>query len=461
MFKYNSGLHQASTTPRTRKTRVEMNEVIAPLQHVLAQRQFENFLNAMAVYAIQRAYDKEAQGLLTGSSTLDALCCQAAEAIERDDPMPAATAGTDDFTLYIATELYWGKGGHTPLLMDLIKVDRSARRELVLTNINGGPKTSEFKQQLSQALGPSVKAHYLEAESLLEKILILRAYIRAQRPRRIILMTHQHDVVSYCGLTGGSARQIIKVLHADTFSLGLNIPWYMLVTLNAISAQDIANDTGRGVHLWPIAAEDQGMRPWREWEAGGPLKTCSHGTQRKFDGQAGLTYADVVAQRLQLLPGEHVHIGDLNEEMLHQIRATIARAGLAAERFSHVGSVPSLWRYLKASDIQLCISSFPVCGPRGLVETKGCGLPVLMYENREHPVRSSLIHAYPGCLHWSTEQELVAAYRALTPAVLREQALLARADYERNHSMEALGTKARIPDNYVAPKVCRPAGTLT
>ena len=35
--------------------------------------------------------------------------------------------------------------------------------------------------------------------------------------------------------------------------------------------------------------------------------------------------------------------------------------------------------------------------------------------------------------------------------VISQQAALSRADYENNHSMSALGEKAVIPDNYIAP----------
>lgn len=429
-----------------------MTETVLGLRAALEQHQFEDFLVQLAVVAGKRAYAKDGQGLLTGDAHWDALCSRAATQIEAVHPETRSLQTWDkDLTLYIATDLYWGKGGHTPLLMDLIKVDRSARRELILTHVTGLPTGDDFKQKLAQALGPQVPAHQLVADTLLQKILILRAYIKAKRPRRIVLMTHQYDVVTYCGLTGTSAQQIIKILHADTFTLGMNIPWYVPVSPNALGARRIANMMGRAVFVWPIAAEDQGARPWLEWQPGGPLTTCSHGTERKFEGRIGLSYGDVVALRMQMLPGRHVHIGDLSEEGLAAIQKQIVDAGQSLDRFVHVKAVPSLWQYLKHSDIQLCISSFPVAGPRGLVETKGCGLPVLVFEDQEYPIRSSQYYAYEGCLRWSTRAELIDAYKQLTPALLRQQAALSRADYENNHSMSALGEKAVIPDNYIAP----------
>lgn len=430
----------------------DLNTFLPALQKALDEQQFESVLQALAVDAVSRAGVAADQGNLTGIAVLDQMCARAATAIalaygdaQSDIPVDKG------LTIYIATDLYWGHGGHTPLLMDLIKVDKSPRRELLLTVIGGGAKNSEFANQLTQALPDGVGVQQITADTLLQKVLILRSYLRAKRPGRIILITHQYDTVVYCGLTADCAPQIINIHHADTFTLGLHIPWYILVGTNFFFTQMVANAIGRGMFYWPIAAEDQGARPWSEWQVGQPLHTCSHGASRKFEGSNGLDYEDIVTMRLQMWPGDHYHIGDLGAHRLETLAARLAAAGLDASRFIYVGPVPSLWRYLKQSPVHLCISSFPVCGPKGLVETKGCGIPVLMYEDTQHPTRSSLHFSYANCLHWRDVGELRAALQGLTPDSLRLQAQLSRAGYEKMHSMQRLGECATIPETYVAP----------
>jgi hypothetical protein len=447
----------ASTEPHLReKPMQDLNTFLPALQKALAEQQFEAVLQALAVDAVSRSGNAANQGNLTGIAVLDDLCAQAATAIARAHPDARASTPVDkDLTIYIATDLYWGHGGHTPLLMDLIKVDKSPRKELLLSVIGGGAKNAEFAHQLTQALPDGVGVQQLTADTLLQKVLILRSYLRSKRPGRIILVTHQYDTVVYCGLTADCAPQIINIHHADTFTLGLHIPWYILVGTNLFFTQAVANAIGRGMFYWPIAAEDQGVRPWNDWLAGEPLHTCSHGASRKFEGRNGLDYEDIVTMRLQMLPGDHYHIGDLSAQRLATLAERLGEAGLDTRRFIYVGPVPSLWRYLKQSSVHLCISSFPVCGPKGLVETKGCGIPVLMYEDTQHPARSALQFCYADCLHWRDAEELRAALQGLTPEALRLQAQLSRADYEKMHSMQRLGECATIPETYVAPVAYR------
>ncbi len=422
------------------------------LQKALDEQQFEAVLNALAVDAIARSGDAADQGNLTGNAALDAVCAKAAAAIAMAYPSATPAEPVDKgLTLYIATDLYWGHGGHTPLLLDLIHVDRSERKELLLTLIGGGAQTPDFFHKLRQALPENVPVHPLQAATLLEKVLILRSYIQKRKPHRIILVTHQYDTVVYCALTADCAPQIINVHHADTFTLGLHIPWYVLIGLNYFSAQTVSKATGRGMFYWPLAAQDFGVRPWREWLAGEALHTCSHGSARKFDGKHGIDYEEILVVRLSMLPGDHYHIGDLSEERLLAIARRISDSGLDAKRFIYVGLVSSLWQYLKSSAIQLCISSFPVCGPKGIVETKGCGIPVLIFEDTENPVRSSSHYCYEQCLRWRTAEDLRSVFRSLTPDILRSQAKMARADYDRRHSMKSLGESAIIPDNFIIP----------
>jgi len=434
----------------------DLNTLVPALQQALDAQQFDAVLQALAVDAVGRAGNAANQGNLTGIAVLDELCAKTAAAIAQAYPdTRPATPVDKDMTIYIATDLYWGHGGHTPLLMDLIKVDRSPRKEFLLTVIGGGAKNGEFAQKLTQALPEGVGVQQLTADTLLQKVLILRSYLRVKRPGRIILVTHQYDTVVYCGLTADCAPQIINIHHADTFTLGLHIPWYILVGTNFFFTQAVATAIGRGMFYWPIAAEDQGARPWQEWLPGQPLHTCSHGASRKFEGHNDLDYEDVVALRLQWQPGDHYHIGDLSPERRASLVQRLEAAGLDASRFIYVGPVPSLWAYLKQSPVQLCLSSFPVCGPKGLVETKGCGIPILMYEDTQHPARSALQFSYADCLHWRNADELRAALQGLTPQGLQRQALLSRVDYDRKHSMQRLAECATIPETYVAPFASR------
>ncbi|QDL54437.1 hypothetical protein [Rhodoferax aquaticus] len=430
-----------------------MSDILRSLASSLSEKRYEAFLNALCVNSLERAYDPSGQGILNGSSELDNFCCQAAEAIAADFPHGYSEAGgQQDLTIYIATDLFFGRGGHTPLLLDLIKVDCSTQRELILTKTGCLPNSSSFSAQLYEALPSNVKASELQAETLLQKILILREYIHSKNPRRLILVTHQHDVVAYCAVTRRSAAQILYIHHADTLTLGLYIPWYTVVGTNEFGVKAVVNMTGRPMFCWPVASYDHGARPWLEWDQYQGLNTCSHGTPRKFESDGDFDYGDIVAKRLQMLSGTHFHIGELCSERRQKIEDKLAMAGVNPSRFVYVGSVPILWKYLKKSNIQLCISSYPICSPRGLVETKGCAIPILIFEDTKNPTRSSVAYGYPGCLTWRNIDELDYFFENLTPNILEEQSKIARASFELKHSLRSLEMHANLSSSYIVPE---------
>ena len=427
-------------------------ENLTELQGMLQASMYDDFLGQLCSLACQLSYSRQGQGIQSSSREADNLCGLAARKIGNEFGADADLNGdTQDVSVYIATELYLGRGGHTPLLFDLINADDSSRHELIITDIGGSANSRGNVEAILQHYKSRANTSILIASSFLQKILILRSHLAKLRPRKIVLMTHQYDVVAYCGLTPELADQLIWVHHADTFSLGIHIPWYTHVDLHIFAARKCACARGAGVFYWPLVSEDKGARARLAWKNDDPLVRCSHGTERKFEGDGILTYEMVVAKRLKLISGTHLHIGDLSDLRRDKIFAELRRSGIDPERFVYIGRVLSLWEYLRSSRIHLCISSHPVCGPRALVETKGCGIPILMFNDRANPSRSSVEFAYKDCLLWEDERSLDQVLSQLSPEILEAQSQLARHDFECRNSIEQLKRQMEIPAFFVSP----------
>jgi hypothetical protein len=418
------------------------------ISQALCLSEWERFLSLLGNYALELSRQKETQGIPCASRELDKLCELGSLALEKQYPVNRMSEQQCSGVVYLATEFYWGHGGHTPLLFDLIEVEQCPEKELIVTDIWGSLRSGIGQKELLAACSGRINVKMLQGASLIEKTLILRNYLSARRPEKVVLITHQYDVVAYCAVTPSLAERIIWIHHADTFSLGMHIPWYVHVDFNRWAASECAETIGGGVFYWPLVCPDQGLQAKLRGKS--DLITCSHGTERKFAGiEQGNRYEDVVCQRLIHREGGHIHVGELSSNRESEIRRSLSDHGLDDTRFITVGKVGSLWEFLRDSKIDLCIASFPVCSPRGLIETKGCGVPILIYEDTINPSRSSRGHAYEDCLSWSSIGEFTAILKGLSGSDLLRQRELARADYENKHTLEALRKACMIPSTFV------------
>ncbi len=114
--------------------------------------------------------------------------------------------------------------------------------------------------------------------------------------------------------------------------------------------------------------------------------------------------------------------------------------------------MPSLWNYLATQPIDVCISSFPIQGFKGLVETMGAGLPILMQESTLTRIHSSPDMVYEDALKWRHPDDFMAALRSLDPASLAVHSRAARRHYERwHHPRELAHTLASAAQHLEPP----------
>jgi len=175
------------------------------------------------------------------------------------------------------------------------------------------------------------------------------------------------------------------------------------------------------------------------------LVTCSHGSPIKFLSLGRYGYFEVMQRRLADVPGRHRHVGGLPDSSVSAFRLSLERADIDPARFEHVQPVPSLWTWLRDSDVDVVITSFPVQGGRGLVETLGAGLPILSYLGALTKLHASLDGLHADVLRWTTPDEMMAVLKGLTIDQLRHQALASRAHYENWHHPRELAYAVNNP----------------
>lgn len=407
-------------------------ELVKRLEVLQGAGDWPSMLLEISNLVIGMVNDPRAKGLVFGSEEIDRYCLAAGAMAAQQLNLKPVVEHHGHLAVHVATELYEGQGGHSLALKDVIRARPDLTHVVLVTNLHDRPLPLD---KFARDLTASVQVIGAPPLPLPHKLQWLQMQLAALKPGLLTLFNHHYDVAAVGAAQPGVAREIAYFHHADhDMALGVFLPHALHVDCTNLSHHKCQHYLG--VHhpvYWPLVSPDHGVRTGHGFMADGAPLTCSHGSAGKFMSPGRFDYFDVMERRLAEVGGSHLHIGMLPDAVVQGFRARLESAGVDPARFRHQPPVPGLWAFLRDSAIDLCISSFPIQGAKGLVETQGAGLPVLMNESGLSKHHSTRELVYEEALWWRTPDELIAALQSLTPDLLAAQALAARGFYERWH----------------------------
>ena len=389
--------------------------------------------------------DPRARGVVFGSAEMDRFCLAAGAMSSRQLGLSTPTAYNDQLAVHVATELYDQQGGHTLALKDVIRARPDLTHVVLVTNLHDRPLQLE---RFNRDMEKPAQVLLAPALSLPDKLRWLQMQLAALKPGSLTLFSHHYDVAAIGAAQPGVARETAYFHHADhDMALGVFLPHALHVDCTNLSHHQCRHHLGVSAQqaYWPLVSPDQGERLGHAFMADGQLLTCAHGSANKFLAPGRYGYFDVLLRRLTEVGGEHIHLGTLPREELDGFRERLVGAGVDPARFRHQTPVPSLWAWLRDSRIDLCISSFPVQGAKGLVETQGAGLPVLIQQSSLARLHSTRDLVYGEALWWETPDDFIRVLQGLTPELLAEQASASRRFYDEWHHPRELAYALNNP----------------
>ena len=374
-----------------------------------------------------------------GSRELDELCLQIG-AIEAPT-VPLERSGR---TTFLVTSLAM-IGGHTRLLLDLVRALESEEEVLVLaTDI----LEEGFDPGLDRLLS-EVNAKYVAAPKadLFDKLQWLQQQFADLRPSRTFTLLHPFDSVSIAAVQPGLPGELTFIHNFDhNLALGVHLSHARHVDLHAkglFDCRDIEGLTGNV--YWPLVVEDPGRPPERQFMLTGTPTTCCAGGLEKFDRffidgvQPHLNeYLTCLPRMMAAGGGRHVHVGPLPDAFLSEIRQALTKASVPPERFEHRPFVADLARMFFDDDIDVYVGSFPIGGGRATLEAEAAGMPLIIHDNYQSAFLSVVDEIYPEAMIWRTVEELANFIAQLTPQLLSHHSKLARRHYERSHHPDLL-----------------------
>lgn len=381
------------------------------------------------------------------SRRLDDLCLRLGRAMLGEEELRAradrqANAGT---FFYLVSALMHIMGGHTQALRDVIRARPGFRHVVLITNpMNEPGMNDEECARIFQEFGGRVEVHVAPVIEYCDKQAWLLERLGQEKPERLYLFNHHFDALAVGFAQPELAGKVYFFHHGDHgLCLGVHMPHAVHVDCSEASFEQcrhrfgVANNT-----LWPLSALDRGALPESHtFMKNGELLTASHGSGNKFERlepNIPYSYADVVIARLSAANGRHFHLGVLSDAMRAEIESKAREAGLDLSRVVLFGHVPSLWDWLLEHQVDLCINSFPTQGFKGMVETMGAGIPMMVYRSPLSRFHSTPEFAYQGAFHWETLDELKAHVHACDSELLKRHGRRSRFCYTQYHRPEVL-----------------------
>ncbi|MFX1695339.1 hypothetical protein [Paraburkholderia sp. A1RO-1] len=382
--------------------------------------------------------DRRSLAKVFAEPALDNFCLQIGDAVAREMHIAreCKAAHQQADCVIVATQLYRA-GGHTAVIEDLLNAGRfGARPHLILTNAF----SLADRSIVGERFGESVTGEIAPDGSMASKLQWLLQRLDALRARTLILMNHHQDPVAIAAAQPYLADKTVFYHHGDhQLCLGVTLQHAMHVDPHPMGFCNCRDAIGiaRPVY-WPLIATDRGKRADQPFMPHGTLRTCSSGSQNKFDVPYKFPYFDVLPRVMKATGGSHVHIGPLSTELLGTIHAGLEANDVPSERFIHVPWVRSVWKALQSYDVDLYLASFPLGGGKVAIEAMGAGIPIAGHDSYISRFLGGCDMFYREAFTWSRPEELIDYLGTITPGKLATESRLARENYERFHTQQAL-----------------------
>jgi hypothetical protein len=376
-----------------------------------------------------------AWGTVFSSPDLDLLCMD----LGRFLPSWPVRPIDPDRAVFLVTALY-PLGGHTRVLMDLIRADPGRKVTVLMTNMYHQLAPEEINGLLANL---KCEIELAPAGNLAGTLAWLQRRLAELSPARTYILQHQFDSVIVAASQPETVGRLFYYHNCDVnLALGVHIPHAVHVDFNSKLFHHCRCAKGvTGNVYWPLVADVGQHRCNRPFLASGRLTTATSGGLPKFDMSFLREQTPYLYSYLSVLPlilratgGTHIHIGPLMPDMLVELRDRLERAGITPDCFVHIPWVQDVAAELVEREVDLYIGSFPLGGGRATVEVMGAGMPLLLHANYASVFFTDVGEVYPGVMVWRHPEEITEILSNLTACELAAHGRRAREHYEAHHT---------------------------
>ncbi len=396
----------------------------------------DDALRSVAQLVSQVMERESSWGSVFSSPELDAVC----QELGQMSPTVAKKAVDEEQTVFLVTAVA-GLGGHTRVLMDLANADPGKKITVLVSNVMHR-LTERSVREVLRKLDPSVQVELAPDNEMDATLKWLQDRLRLLQPARTYILQHHFDSTIVAAVQPELVDKLFYYHNCDhNLALGVHIPHAIHVDFNGKGYHHCRNVEGVENNIyWPLVADVTESRACAQFMTSGKIVTATSGGLPKFDTSYLMEQVPYRYNYVSLLPlimkasgGDHHHIGPLPDYVLAAIQEQLKSNGIGVERFIHTPWVENVASELIRRNVDLYVGSFPLGGGRAAVEIMGAGIPLLIHENYASAFFTDVAEVYPQVLKWRTPEELESVISGITPDLLADHSLNARAFYEKQH----------------------------
>jgi len=412
-----------------------MYSSVSELEKEVFEKIFANDLNGALILIIRFVEevlkDSRFTGNVFGSSTLDLLCQRIGEKSLEELNLPEETNNRqkNECVVFIATELFM-TGAHSAILEDIIKARPGKQYIIFLTNLYDSGISQDSRKRFEAI---TAKVHCAPNGSALIKLKWLQSKLIEFNPGQIFLFNHHQDAVAIAAVQPALKSQVIFHHHADHhLCLGVFLTFTNHIDPTNLGYYNCRNQLGLEENIYfPMTVNDLGVRPFHiPFLKDGKLRTCSSGSESKFESPYSFSYFVELPNLLNVTNGVHIHIGKLSSNNLEIIYRGMKKRNIDEKRLVYIPWVKSLWLALIEQRIDLYISSYPLGGGRASIEVMGSGTPMVVHKSQLSRFYGGGDLVYPQVFFWEKPRDLFEYLSKLLPDFLKKQGGVARKHYE-------------------------------
>lgn len=166
----------------------------------------------------------------------------------------------------------------------------------------------------------------------------------------------------------------------------------------------------------------------------------------KVDSPYKYDYASIIAVVLDITQGTHIHYGPLSDAFKRRVIKALESLGIDKEQFVHIRWADGFSESLLKDGVHLFIAPFPVCSARIAVEVMSAGIPLLNHASDTATLPEAADFTDPIQPVWRDEGDLRNVLSNMTPELLQQLSVSARAFYEMNNAYSMVKQKILYQD---------------
>jgi predicted O-linked N-acetylglucosamine transferase (SPINDLY family) len=342
----------------------------------------------------------------------------------------------ENLSVYIVSQLYQA-GGHTAVINDLIKSRPDNKHLILITDTFNSTARLAVEERFRDL---NVQIIFAPPGRYIDKLNWLQQALDIYRAKQVFLFNHPHDAIAVAAVQPNLTPNLIFYHHsAHIFSLGVYIPYAKHIDCDSMGFYNCRNHLGilNNIYL-PLIVDDVLDRSL-SYSPSERLITCCSGNEGKFKNTPYLySYIDEIPKIIDATNGIHVHIGNLSEQVIADIKTRLRKLNINFERFIYVPWVPSLGMAMNEYRVDIYLDSFPIGGTKAVIEVMASGTPILGHSNYCSRQLSPIDIIYPEAFKWQKLEDLYNYLKDVNTETLKVESICARKHYENNHTLEIL-----------------------